>query len=105
MAGMKRLLRCYAERRHGKWEAFCIDFDLAVQGNSFEEVYHSLNRAIADYVERVHELPVRDRDRLLRRRTPLSEQLSFLLSLLRSALRSRGGDDDERHGYTLHCAA
>jgi hypothetical protein len=101
---MKRVLRCYAERRQGIWEAFCIDFDLAVQGHSFEEVYQSLNRAIGDYVERVRELPISDRDRLLRRRAPLSVRLSFLFSLLRSALRSRG-NGDERHGYTLPYAA
>ena len=71
---MKRLLRCCVERGQGKWEAFCIDFDLAVQGDPFEEVYQSLNIAIADYVERVRELPIPDRDRLLRRRAPLVEQ-------------------------------
>jgi hypothetical protein len=100
-----RLLRCYAERRQGQWEALCIDFDLAVQGQSFEEVYHFLNFAIVDYVSRVRELPPADRERLLKRRAPLWEQLSFLLSLLRGALRSHGGGDDERHGYTLPCAA
>ena len=36
---MRKLLRCYAERHHGQWEAFCLDFDIAVQGSSFEEVY------------------------------------------------------------------
>jgi hypothetical protein len=104
-AVMKRLLRCYAERRHRTCEAFCIDFDLAVQGEPFEEVYQSLNRAIADYVDRVQELPIPDRERLLRRSAPLSEQLIFLLSLLRSALRSHGSDDDEKHEYTLPCVA
>jgi hypothetical protein len=102
---MKRLLRCYAQRQHGIWEAFCIDFDLAGQDDSFEEVYQSLNWAIADYVERARELPIADRDRLLRRRAPLAAQLGFSLSLLRSALRSHGGDDDERHGYTLPSVA
>lgn len=102
---MSRLLRCYAERSHGKWQAFCVDFDLAVQGDSFEEVYAALNVAIRDYVERVHELPEPDRARLLNRRAPITSRLAFLAGLICTALRSRGGEDDERHGYTLPYAA
>lgn len=101
---MNKVLRCYATGREGQWAAFCIDFDLAVQGRSFQEVYDRLNDAIRDYVERVHELPEADRVRLLRRRAPLGSRLQFLGALIASALRSHG-DDDERHGYTLPCAA
>ena len=102
---MHRLLRCYAERHQGRWEAFCLDFDIAVQGDSFEEVYRFLNEAVADYVARVGELPKSDQCRLLRRRMPLWSRLRFLLALLYSASRSRGNVDDERHGYTLTCVA
>jgi len=102
---MRRLLRCYAQRHGGKWEAFCVDFDLAVQGDTFEEVYHGLSHAVVDYVARVHELPEEDQRRLLRRSAPLWSRIVFVAALLSSALRSRGGDDDERHGYTLPCAA
>jgi len=102
---MRRLLRCYAQRQHGKWEAFCVDFDLAVQGDSFEEVYHALNVAVRDYVGRVRELPEPDRTRLFNRRAPIGSRIAFLVGLIRTALHSRGGDDDERHGYTLPCAA
>jgi hypothetical protein len=98
---MRKLLRCYAERHHGQWEAFCLDFDIAVQGSSFEAVYHDLNVAVTDYVERVSGLPADDRDRLLHRRAPFWSRVRFLFAFLRAALRSSGGDDDERHGYTL----
>jgi len=100
-----RILRCYARGQHGKWEAFCIDFDLAVQGDSFDEVYNSLAKAVGSYVERVHELPEADQERLLNRRAPLASRLTFLWGLVCSALRSRDGDDDARHGYTLPCPA
>ena len=50
---MRKLLRCYAERHQGRWEAFCVDFDIAVQASSFEEVYHQLNVAVTDYIENV----------------------------------------------------
>ncbi len=86
---MRRLLRCYAQRHAGKWEAFCVDFDLAVQGDSFEEVYRSLGKAVGDYVERVHELPEEDQRRLLSRRAPLWSRLCFVVALLSSALRLR----------------
>jgi hypothetical protein len=99
------MLRCYAGRTHGKWEAFCMDFDIAVQGDSFQEVYDALNVAVHDYVVRVHELPEADQDRLLNRRVPFRSKMAFLFGLVSTALRSRGGDDDEKHGYTLPCVA
>jgi hypothetical protein len=98
-----------AERHQGRCEAFCLDFDIAVQGGSFEEVYGSLKEAVADYVARVSELPKSDQDRLLRRHmpfwSPFWSRLRFSLALLYSASRSRGNVDDERHGYTLTCVA
>ena len=100
---MRKLLRCYAERHEGRWEAFCVDFDIAVQGSTFEEVYRMLNVSVTDYIERVNELPPRDRQRLLRRRAPFWSRLRFLFAFLVTLLRSTGGDDDERHGYTLAC--
>ena len=75
---MRKLLRCYAERHHGQWEAFCLDFDIAVQGSSFEEVYHDLNVAVTDYVERVSGLPTDDRDRMLHRWAPFWSRIAML---------------------------
>ena len=101
---MRKLLRCYAERHEGRWEAFCVDFDIAVQGSTFEDVYRALNLAITDYIERVSELPTPDRHRLLHRRAPLCSRLRFLFAFLATLLRSTGSEDDERHGYTLACS-
>ncbi|MBV8071903.1 MAG: hypothetical protein JO270_18485 [Acidobacteriaceae bacterium] len=100
---MSKLLRCYAERHGGQWEAFCVDFDIAVQGSTFEEVYRVLNIAVTDYVERANELPAQDRRRLLHRRAPFRSRLWFLFAFLSTLLRSTGSKDDERHGYTLAC--
>jgi len=68
---MSPYLRCYAEGRPGEWEAFCLDFDLAVQGESLPEVIESLDTAISLYLERVGELPAAEKSRFLRRRAPL----------------------------------
>jgi hypothetical protein len=102
---VQRILRCYAERKHDKWQAFCVDFDLAVQGDTFDEVYASLDQAVHDYVQRVAALPEADRSRLLRRRAPFGSRVAFFAAVMRTALRARGGGDETRFGYTLHFAA
>lgn len=81
-----RTVRCYAEDEAGGWVAVCVDFDLAVQGDTFEEVYASLNQAIEDYLEDVAELPAEERARFFKRRAPLLERLRFLWVALRGGL-------------------
>ena len=36
---MDRMVRCYAKGHTGDWEAICLDLDIAVQGESFEDVF------------------------------------------------------------------
>ncbi len=44
-------VRCYAEREApGVWVALCLDFDLAAQGETFEEAKGKLDAMIDDYV-------------------------------------------------------
>lgn len=50
MRANELLLRCYAERKHGIWQAFCIDLNLAAQGDSFEEVRKKLEDMVFEYV-------------------------------------------------------
>ncbi len=52
-----RIIKCYAEGRPGKWEAFCLDFDLVVQGSSFQDVYEKLDEQVALYLDGVKDLP------------------------------------------------
>ncbi len=44
------LVHCYAERKDGQWQAFCLDFDLAAQADTFEEVRAKLDAMLDDYV-------------------------------------------------------
>ena len=97
---MGQLLHCYAEGRDGAWEAFCLDLDLAVQGETFEEVYHSLAKAIELYVDSVSDLPERDRTRLLNRPAPLSLRLRFVWMALKEFLFGRSGPEMQ-HQFTL----
>ena len=101
---MERTLHCYAEGRDGKWEAICLDLDVAVQGESFEEVYHSLHKAVSLYLESVLTLPEDQRSHLLKRPAPLSVRWKFFTLAFRSLFGDydRGG---QHHQFTLPCAA
>jgi len=43
-------LKCLAEEKAEYWQAFCLDLNLAVQGDSFDEVKKKLEHMIASYV-------------------------------------------------------
>jgi hypothetical protein len=81
---------------HGdEWEAYCLDFDLAVQGTSFEEVQASLEVAIRMYLEAALSEPEPVRSRLLNRRAPFFVRLSWARRLFWSTLfghDTRGSD-------------
>lgn len=76
------IIRCYAVGREGDWEAVCLDFCLAVQGESFEEVRARLNESIEGYLEYVETLPEAEQRAFLRRRAPLSQRLEFYWIML-----------------------
>ena len=44
------LLRCYANKYGDQQQAFCIDFGLAAQGDSYEEVKAKLSDMIREYL-------------------------------------------------------
>jgi len=65
------ILRCYGEQKGDVWQAFCLDLNLAVQGNSFSEVRGKLHRQIESYL--YDALEGEDKqyaDQLLNRRAP-----------------------------------
>lgn len=74
---MQKLVRGYAEERDGRWEAICLDYDLAVQGESLPEAIDLLEKAVADYHRYVESLPETERESFLRRRAPLWHWLRF----------------------------
>jgi hypothetical protein len=67
---------------HGdEWEAFCLDFDLAAQGRSFEEVKCDLLQAINMYVDAALAEPEPARSQLLSREAPFFVRLKLHFSL------------------------
>ena len=91
-----KVLRCYAVGGEEGWEGVCLDFCLAVQGGSFEDVEQKLRASIADYLEYVEGLPVEERQAFLKRRAPMSQRLEFYSIVL--AHTFRGNDRGDHHG-------
>lgn len=61
----------YAWGGRDGWEAICVEFDIAVQGGSHEEVRQLLEEAVNGFVKYVNALPEGDdRNRLSNRRIP-----------------------------------
>jgi hypothetical protein len=90
---MKNIL-CIANGRANEWEALCLDFDLAVQGRSFEEVRQLMNQAVMTYVQDAANESAADRARLLSRRAPLRVRLAVLSRFMFNALVDRKSDRD-----------
>lgn len=99
-----RALHCYAAGRQGDWEAICLDLDIAVQGRSFDEVFHALAGAVGLYLESVDDLPQTERAHLSKRRAPLHVRLKFAGHALAALVR---GDEEGTyyHQYTMPLAA
>jgi hypothetical protein len=82
-------LRCFADRREGQWQAFCLDLSLVAQADTFEEARDKLDRMICDYV--YDAMAGEDRqyaDQLIPRRAPLRDWLKYYVYWLRVKLRS-----------------
>jgi hypothetical protein len=99
---MERILHCYVEGRPGQWEAICIDFDLAVQGRSFDEAMTELQVAIREYLDYIKSLPEPERQRFFNRRVPLLVRVRFMLRAIIWWFNFR---DSERKDFILPCAA
>jgi hypothetical protein len=93
-----RNIRCYAEGRPGKWEAFCLDFDLSVEGSSFQDVYDKLNVQVSHYLDSVKDLPPGEQLRLLNRRAAWL-WLQVFAEAFWSGLFAQDGEI-ERHSYS-----
>ncbi|MDP1593941.1 MAG: hypothetical protein Q8L80_06845 [Gallionella sp.] len=80
MTPARLILRCYAEQKGNQWQAFCLEFDLAVQGESFREVKSKIEEQIHEYA--YDALAGEDRqysEQLLSRRAPIYHYIKFYL--------------------------
>lgn len=88
-----RNILCFARGREGDWEAICVDFDIAVQGRSFNEVRQALEDAIHSYVGAAHVEDAETCAKLLNRRAPLLVRIMWSMRVLWSEWRSRDYGD------------
>jgi hypothetical protein len=105
---MANALTCFARGRPGEWEAICLDYDIAVQGRTFNEVEELLHDAIDDYVETARREPQEVRDRLLRRAAPLHVRWGYILGFVWHNVnhrRSRQDADKLEHSFQMSCPA
>ena len=79
-------LRCYAYGSGASWEAICIDLNVAVCGNSRQEVRASLRTAVDLYLETVADLPTAEQDGFLSRRAPWHTRAKLAIWTWLSAL-------------------
>ncbi|KAB8198572.1 DUF1902 domain-containing protein [Lysobacter maris] len=85
------ILRCYAERKGDQWQAFCLEFSLAAQGDSLNEARAKLDEQIREYVH--DSLVGKDRlhaAQLLSRKAPLRFYLRY--AYISAVLKLRGHD-------------
>ncbi len=87
------------------WEAFSLDFDLAVQGRSFEEVSEGLKEAISSYLQDAAAEQEPACSRLLRRRVPMHVRLLWAWRFFWFALRGRKSDNDTTVWLPVACPA
>lgn len=86
-----------ARGHEGHWEALCFNFDIAVQGRTFNEVQRQMIEAVESYVEDAMKEDEVTREKLLSRRVPRLVRLSWLSGLIFAALSGRVGSS-ERDG-------
>jgi hypothetical protein len=97
------ILSCYAVgRERDGWEAICVDFDIAVQGDSFAEVTQKLREALASFAEYVNALPAEERERFLKRRAPWYVRTRMALGVILTML-FHNRDDGRRQSFGLAC--
>lgn len=99
---MNKAIWCYAEGQQGNWEAICLDFDLSVQGESFDAVYRDLHESILMYLDYIEGLPKDEQAQFLNRRVPLGLRLKFISNLFLSTFKRNGKD---RASFLVHSQA
>lgn len=81
-------VRCYAYGSGSDWQAICVDFNIAVGGESLQEARDSLNSCIQMYLERVAELPKNEQAQFLNRKSPWHVRIRLACMAWLSSLRS-----------------
>ena len=98
---------CFAHPSNaGGWEAFCLDFDIAVQAKTFDAAKDCIEQAIATYVQDAMKEAEPHKSRLLNRRAPLWVRLMWGWRFFREAVRDgRNPGKNVAIGFPVTCPA
>jgi hypothetical protein len=104
---MKRELICIAKGQdEGLWEAICLDLDIAVAGESFDEVKAILNQAVASYFADAQREDEPTRSQLLNRRVPFWSRLRWTWPFVLAVLFDRKQKDAKAtYEFPVTCPA
>lgn len=72
------VLRCYGKKQSGQFVVVCLDFNLAAQGDTFDEAWQKLQQQIHEHLDDA--LAGEDKahvEQMLNRRAPLSLHLDY----------------------------
>lgn len=96
-------VRCYLEPKGDQWQAFSLEFGLAVQGDSAGEVKEKLERVIRSYLRDA--ILGEDREHaevLLRRRASSAHYVKYSIYKLVCAIFRRNSGGPQGDGYRRH---
>jgi hypothetical protein len=102
---MSKFIYGVAHGRNDQWEAFSFDFDLAVQGRSFEEVSERLKEAVGAYIATAMEQPEPVRSELLRRTAPLRVRALWTFRIALWTMFHNKRTEESAFGFPVPCPA
>ena len=95
---------CFAHGSDREWEAICVDFDIAVQGDSFNEVKAMLDEAVGSYIDDAMNEAEPVRMRLLNRRAPWHVRTGLTFKLIAFNI-FRGRTGEAQASFPVLCPA
>jgi len=81
-----RSLQCVAYRTTDRWQAICLDLDIAVQGDTLSDVQSSLRSAVEGHIEQAMTLDEPARSCLMMRSVPWHVRAKFAILLFLATL-------------------
>ena len=100
------LIRCLARGSRDGWEAICLDYDIAVQGDTFDEVYRLLKESVHSYLEYACTLPKAEAITLLNRRAPMRIWVEYMWISFKNSFGSHTGNGTQQSAnFAIPCAA
>jgi hypothetical protein len=87
-------------------EGLCLDLDIAVHGQSLDEVKTTFEQAVVSYIEDAVKEDEATRNRLVRRRAPFLVRRAWALRIFyRSIFGNKKSGSDETAGFPVSCPA